>query len=98
MHLLPYAGGDPQTLPETTWPALDAAAALDRARGCLIGLAVGEAFGSAVEYLPRGGFPELTGMIGGGPLGLAPGEWTDGTSMALCLGASLLAEETVEQE
>jgi ADP-ribosylglycohydrolase len=29
-------------------------------------------------------------MVGGGPFGLAPGEWTDDTSMALCLAESLL--------
>lgn len=28
-------------------------------------------------------------MVGGGPFRLAPGQWTDDTSMALCLGASL---------
>jgi ADP-ribosyl-[dinitrogen reductase] hydrolase len=29
-------------------------------------------------------------MVGGGPFGLKPGEWTDDTSMALCLAESLL--------
>jgi ADP-ribosyl-[dinitrogen reductase] hydrolase len=29
-------------------------------------------------------------MIGGGPFQLAPGEWTDDTSMALCLATSLV--------
>ena len=29
-------------------------------------------------------------MTGGGPFGLAPGQWTDDTSMALCLAESLL--------
>ena len=29
-------------------------------------------------------------MIGGGPFGLTPGQWTDDTSMALCLAASLI--------
>jgi len=28
-------------------------------------------------------------MVGGGPFGLAPGQWTDDTSMALCMAASL---------
>ena len=32
----------------------------------------------------------MTDMVGGGPFGLKAGEWTDDTSMALCLGASLL--------
>lgn len=61
-----------------------------RARGCLLGLAVGDAVGTTVEFQPRGSFPPLHDMVGGGPFGLAPGQWTDDTSMALCLGASLL--------
>ncbi len=61
-----------------------------RARGCLLGLAVGDAIGTTVEFMPRGSFPKVTDMIGGGPLGLKAGEWTDDTSMALCLGESLL--------
>ena len=28
-------------------------------------------------------------MVGGGPFGLQPGQWTDDTAMALCLGESL---------
>lgn len=79
------------------WPALSPEQALDRAKGCLLGLAVGEAIGSAVELLPRDSFDEVTGMQGGGPLEIEPGEWTDGTAMALCLARSLLASETVEQ-
>ena len=35
--------------------------------------------------------PIVTELIGGGPFGLAPGEWTDDTSMALCLADSLIA-------
>lgn len=61
-----------------------------RVRGCLLGLAVGDAVGTTVEFMPRGSFPEVTDMVGGGPFGLKAGEWTDDTSMALCLGASLL--------
>jgi len=64
---------------------------LDRFRGCLLGLASGDAVGTAVEFQPRGSFEPLTDMVGGGPFGLAPGQWTDDTSMALCLAASLIA-------
>jgi ADP-ribosylglycohydrolase len=32
-------------------------------------------------------------MIGGGPFGLEPGEWTDDTSMALCLAESLIGRK-----
>lgn len=62
----------------------------DRFRGALLGLACGDAVGTRVEFSPRGSFVPVTGMQGGGPFGLAPGEWTDDTSMALCLAASLV--------
>ncbi|WP_298983695.1 ADP-ribosylglycohydrolase family protein [Caldilinea sp.] len=32
----------------------------------------------------------LADMVGGGPFGLQPGQWTDDASMALCLGYSLV--------
>jgi ADP-ribosyl-[dinitrogen reductase] hydrolase len=63
---------------------------LDRFRGCLLGLACGDAVGTSVEFKPRGTFPPLTDMVGGGPFGLRAGEWTDDTSMALCLAVSLV--------
>ena len=62
----------------------------DRARGCLLGLAIGDAIGTTVEFRPRGTFARVTDMVGGGPFGLEPGQWTDDTAMALCLAASLL--------
>jgi ADP-ribosyl-[dinitrogen reductase] hydrolase len=61
----------------------------DRQRGALIGLGVGDALGAAVEFERPGDFPEVTGYRGGGPHGLAPGEWTDDTSMALALADSI---------
>ena len=62
----------------------------DRAFGALLGLAVGDAVGTTVEFRPRGSFAPLTDMVGGGPFRLEPGQWTDDTSMALCLAASLV--------
>ncbi len=62
----------------------------DRYRGCLLGLAAGDCVGAAVEFQPPGSFPPVTDMHGGGPFGLAPGQWTDDTSMALCLATSLV--------
>jgi len=61
-----------------------------RFRGCLLGLACGDAVGTTVEFKPRGSFEPVTDMVGGGPFGLRAGEWTDDTSMALCLAVSLL--------
>ena len=63
---------------------------LDRYRGCLLGLAVGDAIGTSVEFQPRGSFPAVTDMQGGGVFNLKPGQWTDDTSMALCLAESLV--------
>ena len=64
--------------------------AVDRFRGCLLGLAVGDALGTTLEFSAPGTFSPVTDMVGGGPFGLKPGEWTDDTSMALCLAESLL--------
>jgi len=63
---------------------------LDRFRGCLLGLAVGDAVGTTLEFKPKGSFIPIIDMVGGGPFRLKPGEWTDDTSMALCLATSLL--------
>lgn len=60
-----------------------------RHRGCLLGLACGDAVGTTVEFRPRGSFPPVTDMVGGGPFRLPVGAWTDDTSMALCLATSL---------
>ena len=61
----------------------------DRKRGALFGLAVGDALGAAVEFKSPGSFAPVTGYRAGGPHGLAPGEWTDDTSMALALADSM---------
>jgi ADP-ribosyl-[dinitrogen reductase] hydrolase len=61
----------------------------DRFRGCLLGLACGDAVGTTVEFSARGRFTPVADMVGGGVFNLPPGAWTDDTSMALCLGYSL---------
>jgi len=63
---------------------------VSRYRGCLLGLACGDAVGTTVEFSPRGSFDTVTDMVGEGPFGLKAGQWTDDTSMALCLAASLV--------
>jgi ADP-ribosyl-[dinitrogen reductase] hydrolase len=64
----------------------------DRYAGTLLGLACGDAVGTSVEFCPRGTFSPLVDMVGGGPFNLVPGQWTDDTSMALCLAESLLTK------
>jgi len=63
---------------------------MPRYRGSLLGLAVGDALGTTLEFRAPGTFAPLTDLVGGGPFRLKPGEWTDDTSMALCLAASLI--------
>lgn len=63
---------------------------IDRYKGCLLGLAVGDAIGTSVEFMPRGTFEPVIDMTGGGFFNLPVGYWTDDTSMALCLGQSLI--------
>ena len=62
----------------------------DRYRGALLGLAAGDALGTTLEFKRPGTFAPITDMVGGGPFGLEAGEWTDDTSMALCLAESLV--------
>lgn len=57
-----------------------------------MGLAVGDAVGTTNEFKVAGTFKPITDMVGGGPFLLKPGQWTDDTSMALCLADSLLAK------
>ena len=63
---------------ETTRPERE-----DRVAGALVGMAAGDALGAGYEFAPppRG----EVAMIGGGLGDFAPGEWTDDTSMAVCI-------------
>jgi ADP-ribosyl-[dinitrogen reductase] hydrolase len=62
----------------------------NRYRGALLGLAAGDALGTTLEFKPPGTFQPISDMIGGGPFNLKAGDFTDDTSMALCLGESLV--------
>ena len=57
-----------------------------------MGLAVADAVGTTNEFKVASTFKPITDMVGGGPFLLKPGQWTDDTSMALCLADSLLAK------
>ena len=63
----------------------------DRGVGALLGLAVGDAVGTTLEFRNRDSTPRLVDLVGGGPFDLKPGCWTDDTAMALALADSLLA-------
>ena len=78
-------------LPERQ-PSQDQAATVDRALGALVGLAVGDAIGTTLEFKPRDSYDAVTDVTGGGPFGLEAGQWTDDTAMALALADSLFAD------
>ena len=70
----------------TTTPSVHLTGAqVDRAAGVLLGTACGDALGAAYEFGPPLADDVTVGMIGGGPFGWAPGEWTDDTSMAIAI-------------
>ena len=58
--------------------------------GSFLGLVIGDAFGTTLEFAERDEYPLLTEIIGGGPFRLKAGQWTDDTSMAICLAESLI--------
>ena len=66
---------------------------IERYQGCLLGLAVGDALGTTLEFKPRGTFEPIDDMVGGGCFDLEPGQWTDDTSLALCLAESLIEKK-----
>lgn len=70
----------------------------ERYFGSLVGLAVGDALGTSLEFQTPGTFSPLTDLVGGGPYRLAPGQWTDDTSMALCLAESLVERSNFDPE
>ncbi len=70
---------------------------LDRFRGCLVGLAVGDALGGPLEFMSADEIVAQYGgpvseMVGGGWLHLRPGEVTDDTQMTLCIAESIVEQ------
>ncbi|CAF4871275.1 unnamed protein product, partial [Rotaria sp. Silwood1] len=66
---------------------------VDRIKGSMFGLALGDALGAHVEFRPQSYLAAnpVTDLTGGGTWGLEKGQFTDDTSMALCLANSLIA-------
>jgi ADP-ribosyl-[dinitrogen reductase] hydrolase len=77
-------------------PSQTSDATRDRARGALLGLAVGDAVGTTIEFSPKPDYALLNDMVGGGPFQLRAGQWTDDTAMALALADSLLAHPRLD--
>lgn len=67
-------------------------------KSAMLGLAVGDAVGTTLEFRSPGTFKKIDDMVGGGPFHLNAGEWTDDTSMALCLAESLTCPEVCLEE
>lgn len=67
-----------------------------RAVGALVGLAVGDALGTTLEFQHRDSYEHLTDMVGGGPFRLHPGQWTDDTSLALCIADSIVEKRALD--
>lgn len=63
---------------------------LDKYKGAMFGMACGDSLGTTVEFKARGTFTPMTTIVGGGCFKLKAGEWTDDTSMGLCLAESLV--------
>lgn len=82
--------------PEPIVPSRNDEAIGDRAVGAFLGLAVGDALGTTLEFSARDTKPRLVDIVGGGPFNLPRGGWTDDTSMALALAESLLASEGLD--
>ena len=59
----------------------------------MLGLATADAVGTTLEFKPPGSFTPIDDMTGGGPFALKAGQWTDDTSMALCLATSLVEKQ-----
>lgn len=90
-HVLALAPAD-EIVPDTSLEAMRS-----RAIGAMLGLAVGDAIGTSIEFRRRDSYEPLTDMVGGGPFRLIPGQWTDDTAMALALLDSLLAKGTLDE-
>lgn len=66
---------------------------LQRYIGCLIGMAISEAYGVPTQSLVFGRFKPVVELIGGGKHNLKPGEWEDATAMSLCVAESLIEKK-----
>jgi len=70
----------------------------ERALGAYLGFAAGDALGATVEFMTRReietAYRTHETIVGGGWLRLAPGQVTDDTEMAMCVGRAVLEAKT----
>lgn len=90
-HHVAQCSAAAEPLPSTTAKSIR-----DRAIGAMLGLAVGDAVGTTLEFQSRDAQARVEDMVGGGPFDLPAGSWTDDTTMALALADSLAASETLD--
>ena len=64
----------------------------------MMGLSVGDAIGQTLEFTFSWRIKLITDMVRGGSFGLEVGQWTDETSMALCLAESRVEQRAFDQE
>ena len=81
----------PKPLTSGPWRPVSAEEGRAKAIGAMVGMAVGDAVGTTLEFQLRDR-ATITDMVGGGPFSLQPGQWTDDTSMALCLAQALVEQ------
>ncbi|MBN2713761.1 MAG: ADP-ribosylglycohydrolase family protein [Planctomycetes bacterium] len=74
----------------------------DRFRGCLLGMACGDALGAGIEYMAPGALDAeeglVTDLVGGGPFNWKSGSHTDDTELSLLLAESLIEHPEVNTE
>ncbi len=61
----------------------------DRRSGALLAAACGDALGAGYEFSKPMADDAPVDMVGGGPFGFAPGEWTDDTAMAVAVAEAV---------
>ena len=69
---------------------------VNRLRSAVYGIAIGDALGLPVQFLPRDSYPKVTEMIKSEKLPWPAGTWSDDTSLTLATVDSLLTCEGVD--
>lgn len=68
----------------------------NRLKTSIVGTIIGDALGATNEFTDKSNAKQLTTIVGGGPFDLKIGEWTDDTSMMLCILESIKEKVTLD--